>query len=383
MNVRYPIFTILLFVAAAFAVADADAAEVRLKPQARTKTGIVLLGDVADVYAAEEWQTEQLRAIELGPAPATGGKRFVKAREVQDALFMRGINLSSHQISGAERTEVTGPGEVVSVETPVYRATSTQRERAEKTVAELVVRYLRTQTAGREPFTVSPELTDEQIDAVLTYGNGLAVSGGMQPWTGRQRFELATERTSKQVRFMIDAEIGLPPGVVVAVKSLPAGTIIHAGDVALKPVASVQEGTLPFYSLDDVVGHESTWSIPAGTILGHKGIRRPQVVRKGDAVTLYARSAGLRVRTTVRAREDGGVGDLITVEALGSREPFYARVTGVQEAEVSAEPAGAVPQGAATPEPRAMTAAKPNSRAANRPDNRGEYRGDFQGGYVR
>jgi hypothetical protein len=63
---------------------------------------------------------------------------------------------------------------------------------------------------------------------------------------------------------------------------------------------------------------------------------------------LYARSAGLRVRTTVRSREDGGVGDLIAVESLTDRAAFYARVTGIQEAEVYAAPAeSAAPQPAA------------------------------------
>lgn len=371
MSIHKTVTAVVLFAAALCVVADADAAEVRLKPQARTKTGIVMLGDVADVFAAEAWQTEQLRAIELGPAPATGGKRFIKSREVQDALFMRGINLSSHQISGADRIEVIGPGEVVATEKPVYRASNTQRERAVKTVAELIGRYLRSQTSGREPFTVSPELTDDQIEAVLTYGNRLQVSGGMQPWTGRQRFEFETEQVSKPLRMTIDAEVGLPPGVVVALKNIPAGTIIHAGDVAVQPVASLNQAVLPFYSLEEVIGREATWPIAAGAVVGQKGVRRPQVVRKGDAVTLYARSAGLRVRTTVRSRDDGGVGDLITVESLGKREPFYARVTGVQEAEVSADPAGAVPQGAATPEPRAAIAAKPGVRNA------------YQGGIVR
>jgi flagella basal body P-ring formation protein FlgA len=372
MSIYKTITAIVFFAAAMCVVAEAGAAEVRLKPQARTKTGIVMLGDIADVFAAEAWQTDQLRAIELGPAPATGGRRFIRSREVQDALFMRGINLSSHQISGADRIEVTGPGEVAApAEKPAYQASSTQRERAEKTVAELVGRYLRTQTSGREPFTVSPDLTDDQIEAVLTYGSRLQVSGGMQPWTGKQRFELASDQGTKPLRMTIDAEVGLPPGVVVALKVIPAGTIIHAGDVVLQPVASKNDAVMPFYSIDDVVGREAIWPIAAGAILGQKAVRHPQVVRKGDAVTLYARSAGLRVRTTVRARDAGSVGDLITVEALGSREPFFARVTGVQEAEVSADPAGAVPQGAATPEPRAAIAAKPGVRTA------------YQGGAVR
>lgn len=362
MNHRFSILAALLFATTALFAGVVDGAEVRLKASARCKTGVVLLGDIADVFAAETWQTEQLRAIELGPAPSTGGRRYIKSREVQDALWMRGINLSTHQISGADRIEVTGPGETVTVDKPIYRPSSTQRERAEKTASELVGRYLRSQTTGREPYTVSPNLTDDQVDVVLTYGSRLQVSGGMQPWTGKQRFAMASEEGTKQARFEFDADVGLPPGVVVALKSLPAGSIIHAGDVALKSMTSVNEGAQPFYSLEDVVGHETTWSVPAGTILGRSGIRRPQVIRKGDAVTLYARSAGLRVRTTVRAREDGSVGDLITVEALGNREPFYARVTGVQEAEVSADPAGAVPQGAATPEPRAAMLARPGFR---------------------
>ncbi|MCE9606647.1 MAG: flagellar basal body P-ring formation chaperone FlgA [Planctomycetia bacterium] len=363
MTNRTTTLAAFLFASLAIFACAADGAEVRLKAQARCRTGVVLLGDIAEVFAAEAWQTEQLRAIELGPAPSTGGRRFIRAREVQDALWMRGINLSSHQISGADRIEVTGPGEAVAaVDKPTFRPSSTQRERAEKTVSEFVLRYLRTQTTGREPYTVTATLSDEQVDTVLTYGSRLQVAGGMQPWTGKQRFTLATEEGAKQIRFDVDAEVGLPPGVVVALKSLPAGSIIHAGDVALKPVTSVNEGAQPFYNLEDVIGHETTWSIPVGTILGRNGIRRPQVVRRGDAVTLYARSAGLRVRTTVRAREDGSVGDLITVEALGNREPFYARVTGVQEAEVSADPAGAVPQGAATPEPRAAIAGRPGFR---------------------
>src|SRR4051812_3736629 len=133
MNNRLTILAAFLITASAIFDGAVEGAEVRLKASARCKTGVVLLGDIADVFTAETWQTEQLRAIELGPAPSTGGRRFIKAREVQDALWMRGINLSTHQISGADRIEVTGPGETVTVDKPIYRPSTTQRERAEKT----------------------------------------------------------------------------------------------------------------------------------------------------------------------------------------------------------------------------------------------------------
>src|SRR5688572_19820197 len=61
-------------------VAAASAAEIRLKPQARTSASVVTLGDVADVFTADAFQGEQLRGIELGPAPAPGRRRYVRVR---------------------------------------------------------------------------------------------------------------------------------------------------------------------------------------------------------------------------------------------------------------------------------------------------------------
>ena len=53
-------------------------------------------------------------------------------------------------------------------------------------------------------------------------------------------------------------------------------------------------------------------------------------------MTVYARSAGLRVRTTARAKDDGSVGDLIAVDSLLNKQSFFARVSGIQEVEVFA-----------------------------------------------
>src|SRR5436190_11196133 len=131
MTAKY-IFLVVLF--AIGAVGVASGAELRLKSQARCATGIVRLSDVADIHTAEDWQKEQLSAIELGPAPATGGRRYIRSREIQDALWMRGVNLSLHQISGSDRIEVIGPGEPVTVEKPTMRIDDGSRERAKRTI---------------------------------------------------------------------------------------------------------------------------------------------------------------------------------------------------------------------------------------------------------
>lgn len=314
------------------------AAEVRLKSQARCRTSVVLLGDVADVFANDEFQRDQLAGIELGPAPLAGNRKVIRIREVQDALWMRGINLSIHQFSGVEQTEVTAGGGEVAVAAPtVAPINANQRERAERFVVEAVVKALQSAAGNRDPYQVRVSLADPQCSAALSFGGRMSAQGGTAPFTGSQPFTLVDDAGKKL--FDISAEVALPPGVVVVQKNLPTGTIIHISDVALKPIMAVNPGVQPFHSLEEVVGQQTTWAIPAGTILSRTGVQRPQVVRRGDAVTLYARTSGVRVRTTVRAREAGGLGDLITVESLTDRTPFFARITGVQEAEVYADPA--------------------------------------------
>jgi len=325
------------------------AAELRLKSQARCSSGIVRLGDVADIFAAEAWQQEQLAAIELGPSPGLGARRYMRAREIQDALFLRGVNMSQHVLSGSERIEVIGPGEpVAAASQPTVRIDQAARDRAEREVREAVVRHLNRQTGSREPWQITVSLTDDLMPALVGAAGRLVVEGGAAPWVGRQQFTAYQDGAADAGRWKIDVEIALPPAVVAVVRGMSPGTMLHESDLVLKPVASLPQNAQPFYRIEDVVGMESASSLPAGGILNRNSVRRPIVVRRGDAVTLYARSAGLRVRTTVRAREDGGLGDLIAVESLTNREAFYARVTGIQEAEVFAAPAEASVRSAPT-----------------------------------
>jgi flagella basal body P-ring formation protein FlgA len=53
-------------------------------------------------------------------------------------------------------------------------------------------------------------------------------------------------------------------------------------------------------------------------------------------VTVYVRAPGVQVRTAARSRDTGSQGELISVESLENRQTYFARVTGIQEAEVYA-----------------------------------------------
>ncbi len=246
-TVRWAAFT----VAAAIGVC-AGGAEIRLRAECTSTRTVVRLGDIADVVACQPDQARSLADIELFPLPPPGEQRFVRAREIQDALWLRGVNLVEHQLSGASQTVVFGP----------------------------------------------------------------------QPASGRIKAEAPLARETSS------------PGIVVAARPLPAGTVLGAGDLRLEQGAAAAGLSAGTHAFAEVLGRETIKPIAAGKAIEASALRTPVVVRRGEIVTVCAHASGIRVETKAKAAKDGGMGDLIDLESLGDRRCYLARVVGPQRAVV-------------------------------------------------
>ena len=89
--------------------------------------------------------------------------------------------------------------------------------------------------------------------------------------------------------------------------------------------------------LDAVIGKQLTRPMPKGAAIPVAELQSPQLVRKNEVVTVYARTRGVQVRTSARAMESGARGDVIALESLLDRNAhFTARVVGTKEVEVLA-----------------------------------------------
>jgi len=323
-------------------------AELQLRARCQARGPVVTLGDVADVLAADPQQAEPLAGIELFPSPAPGQQRIVRAREIQDLLSARQVNLAEHRFSGSSQVVVEARGETQpGPRTPV---SSSVRKRAERLAGEAIVRFLQQAVPGGASWNVEVSLSDAQARAIPADGRRIAVRGGAPPWTGSQSFELAVETPEGPSRLAVRAEVSARQPLVVAAVALARGAVVREGDVQVVQASAVSDTPDAAHAVDDVVGKEAVRAIPAGTIVQTSMLHAPLVIRRGEIITVYARSAGIRVRTTARAREEGSLGDLISVESISDRKKTYsARVSGIQEAEVfaravqSAPPAGRFP----------------------------------------
>lgn len=314
---------------------SASGAEIQLRPRATPRGGLVLLSDLAEVFSSDQQEADELAATELFPAPPQGTKRFARLSEIQEALAARGIGLARHTFSGAAQVEVQVAAPEAGRPAPRTRdLTTSQHGRASRAARDAILRHLRETADADAAWSVDVELTDEQSRAVVESGGKPVARGGTEPWTGEQQFELVLDGGVEPVALKVAAQVSLPPSIVVAKQALGRGTVIGPDDVELLPLsAGARDGEF-FATLDEVVGLETMQALAAGQALSARSVRAPLLVRRGEAITVYARGAGVRVRTVARAREDGAEGEVIAVESMTDRQTYLARVIGVQEVEV-------------------------------------------------
>lgn len=324
---------LLAFAIVIAAALSARAAEIRLLSEATPAGAVVRLGDIAEVFAADNERVAVLRSAELCPAGGSDSRRTLSARQIQELLYLRGFSPTECRFSGASHVTL------ISAAAPKEPKTvlPAMEKRATDAVRSGIEQYTTRQRRSNEPVELEFTLSDEQVRAIDTAAYRLAIRGGSEPWLGTQQYDVVLAGGAKPLP--ITAEVKLPPMAVVAKRAIDRGEIFAPEDLALARLKPGADASGLFENADSVVGREATRAIGPGQTIDEGSLRQPLLVRKGDAVTVYTRAPGLQVRTTARAREDGSLGELVSIESMLNRQTFLARVSGSQEVEIYARPA--------------------------------------------
>ena len=127
------------------------------------------------------------------------------------------------------------------------------------------------------------------------------------------------------------------PRIVFTKRAISQGERVREIDLELRSVEKLPPGVAALQTTEVAVGQEATRSIDADEPLDVRHLRKPVLVRRGQSVSVVAKAAGVRARTTARALEDGAHGDLVLVESLETKQKYSAMVTDHQQVEVLAK----------------------------------------------
>jgi len=102
------------------------------------------------------------------------------------------------------------------------------------------------------------------------------------------------------------------------------GDTLAAGDFSVeKRPAAQARGGVP---VAEAAGQQAARRLAAGTVVRQADLMRPQVIRRGEAVTIALRSGGLSITTSGKALTGGGVGDPVRVVSLATNRTLDATI---------------------------------------------------------
>lgn len=148
-------------------------------------------------------------------------------------------------------------------------------------------------------------------------------------WEGWGRANLALiVRVNDQVEknIPVNVDVDAYGEMVVSLRALDRGDVIGAGDVVLqKREVSATSGKF-YANVTEVLGLRARTPIRANTPLRSEYLEKVPLVKTGQLVTIIAENQFIRLTATGRARGNGGEGDIVMVQNLGSHKEFPARV---------------------------------------------------------
>lgn len=371
LTIRLATVVLLSMVGSIFADCSM-AAEIQLKSKAVVAGNLIVLKDVANIFENDAQLADRLAQMELGPAPLGDQQINLTVVDIQRTLLHRGADLSQHRFSGAAKVVVASEG--IATNEPIgpskSRATLASKaiplnskvaRQAEDKLRTAIQQFLSSTVSETHAWNVSLRCNADVMRLAAEcevcrvsgdakspgYAATLAVHSdtgvsSIDPkaspthWLGTQHFQIVFElEDQQQVLQQVTAVVSQTPSVVILTAAVSKGTILQREHLQLQRGAHAASGDA-FHQIEDVIGQESTQNMAPGQILDTGLVRSPELVRRGEIVSVIVHSSGVRLRMEGRARETGRKGDTVLVESLTDRSVFTARVRALQTVEVLA-----------------------------------------------
>jgi flagella basal body P-ring formation protein FlgA len=135
-----------------------------------------------------------------------------------------------------------------------------------------------------------------------------------------------TGRSGDPVRRVVTGRAVETAQAVVMVRDVARGDILGPDDVEVtrRPRAELGGGSL--IKAAEAVGREATHTLRAGEALSAADVAEPELVKRGELVTVVFQTAGMRLTLRGRAMRSGRRGDVVSVMNLQSRRVLQGTV---------------------------------------------------------
>jgi flagella basal body P-ring formation protein FlgA len=176
-----------------------------------------------------------------------------------------------------------------------------------------------------------------EVEATAT--NELAVARlGYEPRTARfdVAFELPGSAVARRLSLRFTGSLSETFETVVPLRDVAQGQVLKVSDLVIerRPKASATPTTLT--TIEQVQGLSAKHALRAGQVIRQADVAKPELVGRGEAVTIVFQVPGIMLTIVGKAAEPGALGDVINVLNVQSKHTIQATVIGPARVSVSA-----------------------------------------------
>jgi flagellar basal body P-ring formation protein FlgA len=297
---------------------SAETARPKLRAAVTVTSDLVTVGDFFD-DAGEVGKVALFRAPDLG---TTGP---VSARRVVD--LARAAGLAVVDTDGLVEIPVSRLGR------PVESA-----EIARLVATEALRRPGRNDDVGIDDLDVTFDAPLEPRQADLRSSTPVrVVSFSYVPLGGRFDALVQIDKGETTERLHLRGTVTEMAAIATLSRPMSRGDIVSADDIQIERIPRARVGSLrTVVDSREIAGQQARRSLRAGQPVIAGDFARPQVVARGETVTVIYRTAALQVSGRGIAQQPGAVGDLVAILNPQSKRTVHATVTGLGRVEVSA-----------------------------------------------
>ncbi|WP_046868317.1 flagellar basal body P-ring formation chaperone FlgA [Microvirga massiliensis] len=294
------VFSCLLLPAAA-------AGPFALRGDVSVSLDVVTLGDLVDGLPAAEAARPVFRAPALGETGTIQVPRILEAAQA--------AGLSRIESAGRDQVTVTRAARRV----PQDEIEKVVRRALEENL-DLDLRSIAIVFEGAPSLILPPDLTAPLAVEELRHDHRTRRLSALVSAGGKPGDRPASLRVAGALVEIVE--------VAVLNRSLRRGETVEAGDIS---VERRPRGSVPADAQEDatqLIGREARRALSAGSLVRQGDLIRPELVARGDLVTIVYQGPGLMLTLRGRATQSGALGDTISVVNQQSKKVLQVSVSG-------------------------------------------------------
>ena len=301
--------------------ADTCAAFISLKPQAVCRGVRIILSDIADINTVDPKLKSKISSIDLGRPPAEGWTRIITRENIKEAINSTFNHPLPVKFLGAIKTEVVSKTIVVSQESIEQSAEFVLKAVSSKEADDIewsIYRHPRPVRvpAGRFGVDLSARIRKGKI------GRDQAIIDVDIKVDGKTVETLPVQFRIRRFR-----------EVLVTLSPVRRGEPLE-GKVGIKRMEISHFFGKPLTDINQIKNKVASRLLMSGRIVTDLDIKDPELVRKGDIVTMVGIKGNLRITIKGIARTGGSLGEMVKVMNPSTRRIIVGRVVGFGVVEV-------------------------------------------------